>query len=524
MMPLSDIPSRWDIETDVVVVGYGYAGAVAAIEAHDAGCRSIILEKMPQPGGISICSGGGSRIARNAESAFRYLKATCGGTTPDAVLHAFAEGMTGIQDRMAELARVSGGRLETVEYPGNYPVEGFRDLGFVMVGEIPGFDAARHYPRARGLRGGARHFKVMDDNIAKRKIPVSLETPVERLIQAPDGRVVGVVARRQGQRLTVHASRGVILACGGFEAAEDLKLQYLQGTPILSAAVRGNTGDGIRMAQAVGASLWHMWHYHGTYGFRHPDRAYPFGIRPWRLPDWNPEYPAPRSMEMPWIVVDRNGRRYMNEYPPYLHDMGHRPMEHYDPVALNFPRIPSTLIFDEEGRKQHPMGIPAFNDVEAFYEWSPDNLKEVELGILKRAETLEQVASAIGASPQQLRETVERWNRTCADGADREFGRPVQSLRPIATPPFYFGSVWPVVSNTQGGPVHDEHWRILNPFGDAIPGLYEAGELGGIFGFLYLAGGNLAECYIGGQRAARHAARSEPVRATRLHSVAGSLG
>lgn len=519
MTRLSDIPSSWDLETDIVVVGYGYAGAISAIEAHDAGCRTIILEKMRQPGGISICSGGGSRIAFNADSAFRYLKATCNGTTPDAVLRAFAEGMTGIKERMADLARVSGGKLEALEYPGNYPVEGYRDLGFVMIGEIPGFDQHRYYPQVRGLRGGARHFKVMEDNIALRKIPVSMETPVERLIQAPDGRVIGVIARRQGQRITVHASRGVILACGGFEAAEDLKRQYLQGDTILSAAVRGNTGDGIRMAQTAGAALWHMWHYHGTYGFRHPDAAYPFGIRPWRLPDWNRDYPAPRSMEMPWVLVDKRGRRYMNEYPPYLHDMGHRPMEHYDPVALDFPRVPSTLIFDEEARKMHPMGIPAFNDPEAFYEWSPDNLKEVELGILKRAETLDELATAIQVPPTELRATIDRWNHACVVGLDSEFGRPVQSLRQVRTPPYYFGSVWPVVSNTQGGPVHDEHWRILNGFGETIPGLYEAGELGGIFGFLYLAGGNLAECYIGGQRAARHAAQNQRARTEKLHVI-----
>ena len=521
MTPLSNIPSTWDVETDVVVVGYGYAGAVSAIESHDLGSRTVILEKMPHAGGISICSGGGSRIASNAESAFSYLKATCNGTTPDTVLRAFAEGMTGIKDRMADFARVSGGRLDYIEYPGNYPFEGFRDLGFVMIGEIPGFEPTRYYPKVRGLRGGARHFKVMEDNVALRKIPVWLETAVERLVQAPDGRVIGVIARRQGQRVTIHASQGVILACGGFEAAEDLKRQYLQGTTILSAAVRGNTGDGIRMAQSAGAALWHMWHYHGTYGFRHPDGKYPFGIRPWRLPDWNPEYPAPRSMEMPWIVVDKLGRRYMNEYPPYLHDMGHRPMEHYDPVRLEFPRIPSTLIYDEDSRKLHPMGIPAFNDSEAFYEWSADNLKEVDLGILKRADSIEDLAAQIHVPLEELRATIVRWNRACEEGKDMDYGRPAQSLRKIAKPPYYFGSVWPVVSNTQGGPVHDEHWRVLNAYGEAIPGLYEAGELGGIFGFLYLAGGNLAECYIGGQRAAQHAARNQHMRAAKLHAVSG---
>ena len=74
----------------------------------------------------------------------------------------------------------------------------------------------------------------------------------------------------------------------------------------------GNTGDGILMAQAVGAALWRMWHYHGVYGFKHPDPAYPFGIRPKRLPDWIPGENARADVKMPWIIVDRSGRRYMS--------------------------------------------------------------------------------------------------------------------------------------------------------------------------------------------------------------------
>ena len=67
-----------------------------------------------------------------------------------------------------------------------------------------------------------------------------------------------------------------------------MQAQYWPGGPALNAAYRHNTGDGIRMAQAVGADLWHMWHYHGAYGFPPPDPAYPYGVRVKRLPDWTP--------------------------------------------------------------------------------------------------------------------------------------------------------------------------------------------------------------------------------------------
>jgi succinate dehydrogenase/fumarate reductase flavoprotein subunit len=82
---------------------------------------------------------------------------------------------------------------------------------------------------------------------------------------------------------------------------------------------------------------------------------------------------------------------------------------------------------------------------------------------------------------------------------------------PLDAPPFYVGQVWPLVINTQGGPVHNARQEVLNPYGEAIPGLYAAGELGSVFGHLYLSGGNLAECMIGGRIAGREAAGREPI-------------
>ena len=92
----SEARERWDEAADVVVVGYGYAGAVAAIEAHDAGADVLLIEKMPDPGGISITSGGNVRIVEDAEEGFRHLQATNAATTPDPVLRALAAGMADI--------------------------------------------------------------------------------------------------------------------------------------------------------------------------------------------------------------------------------------------------------------------------------------------------------------------------------------------------------------------------------------------------------------------------------------------
>jgi succinate dehydrogenase/fumarate reductase flavoprotein subunit len=285
-----------------------------------------------------------------------------------------------------------------------------------------------------------------------------------------------------------------------------MQRQYWQLNPVMTAAFRGNTGDGIRMAQDVGADLWHMWHFHGSYGFRHPDPAFPFGIRTKRLPDWVPEH-SETNAQMSWILVDGEGGRFMNEYQPYLQDTGHRALDVMNPDTQQYPYIPCYMIVDDPGRKMYPLGGVVFNDREVEpYEWSGDNLKEVELGILRKAESLAELADHIGCAPAKLEASIVKWNTACAAGEDDDFKRPSQSMTPITSAPYFVGEIWPVVSNTQGGPVHDARQRVLNSYGEPIPGLYEAGEVGSIWGHLYMSGANLSECFIGGRIAGREVA------------------
>src|SRR6478609_2212918 len=104
---------------DIIVVGYGLAGAVSAIEACDAGARVLLLEKDPTPGGISICAGGGSRITTDENMAFEYLKATNAGTTPDGVLRTFARGLVDLPDYFRKLAEPVGAKTSITMTKGN---------------------------------------------------------------------------------------------------------------------------------------------------------------------------------------------------------------------------------------------------------------------------------------------------------------------------------------------------------------------------------------------------------------------
>ena len=511
----SEARERWDEAADVVVVGYGYAGAVAAIEAHDAGADVLLIEKMPDPGGISITSGGNVRIVEDAEEGFRHLQATNAATTPDPVLRALAAGMADIPAYFEKLARVSGATINRRQADGNYPFPGTKTFGYVSIDHVPGFDAERTYPFVSSYvpihrAAGVRLFKVLEDNVSSRRLRIALSTAAARLITGVQGEICGVVAQRDGRVLAIKARRAVVLACGGFEANPEMQRQYWQEKPVLNAAYMGNTGDGILMAQAVGAALWHMWHYHGVYGFKHPDPAYPFGIRPKRLPDWIPGESARPDVKVPWIIVDRRGCRYMNEYQPYTQDTTWRAMAVFDGQSMTYPRIPSYMIMDEPGRGAYPVASPTFNDRRFKFAWSEKTLRELESRILRKCNSHSELAAAMNVREEVLAATIGQWNAGCEAGEDTVYGRPPTSMLKIATPPYYCAEVWPVCSNTHGGPVHDAEQRILNAFGEPIPRLFAAGELGGVFGHLYMSGGNLAECFVGGWTAGRNAARLTP--------------
>ncbi len=492
------------LAADVVVVGCGYAGAVAAIAAHDAGARVLLLEKTAEPGGISVCSFGGVRVAQDAGAALHYLERTNGDTAPIAVLAALAEGMASLPERIESLARAVGGSTIYRPSPGNYPFPGNETFGFVEIEALPGFDAASLYPHVRGAPGGPLMFEALARNLALRGIAPRCGARAGALT-VTNGRVTGLEAVIDGGTCAIRAG-AVILACGGFEGDAGMQRQFWPEHPVLNAAYRANTGDGIRMAQAAGADLWHMWHYHGSYGFRHPDQAFPFGIRTKRLPDWQPGAPPEKEARMPWILLDRRGRRFMNEYDPYMQDTGARPLVRFDPLTQQPMANPAWLIADAEGLAAMPFGRPTWHERGVGFEWGNDNRAALEAGILRLTPDLAALAAATDLAVAVLGETLASWNAAVEAGVDREWGRPPRSMMPILTPPFVLGAVHPIVSNTQGGPVHDERQRVLRPDGTPIPGLYAAGELGSVFGHLYMSGGNIAECFVGGRIAGINAA------------------
>ncbi len=210
---------------------------------------------------------------------------------------------------------------------------------------------------------------------------------------------------------------------------------------------------------------------------------------------------------MSWILVDRAGRRFMNEYEPYMQDTGHRAFEGFDFARGRAPRIPAVLIADADGDALYPLSAPTWHDAAVAARFGALSSREFDAAIVGRFGSLADIAARFGLDAAVLEAEVAAWNALVESGAEDRFGRPARGRAPIRRPPFRAAPVVPVVSNTQGGPAHDEEQRVLDPYGTPIPGLFEAGEVGSVFGHVYMSGGNLAECFVGGRIAGWNAAQ-----------------
>jgi succinate dehydrogenase/fumarate reductase flavoprotein subunit len=439
---------------------------------------------------------------RDAGEAVKYLTKTQGGRVKDALIHAFAKGLSEIEAYLKKLATVNGATVEIVNegHAGIYDFPGRETIYSIRITDVPGFSGYDWTYTGKNLFG-QRFFKILLDNIARRKIDIRTEAPAESLITNDAGEVVGLWATIKGKRTSIKASKAVILASGGFEFNEKLKKEYFEAMPIYSMGNPGNTGDGILMAQKVGAALWHMWHFHGSYGFKFDDFDAAFRITPGGAR--NPTRP------ISWIVVDKAGKRFMNELHPACQDTAARPLGFFDPEIVDYPRIPGRMIFDEEGRKLSRIANPLTSHPEHRYVWSEDNLAEVERGWIKKYDTIEALAEGEGFEPETIKATLDRWAEIVETKNDGDHSRPPGTLYPVSTPPYYAVPVWPILTNTQGGPEHDEKQRVLDAFGAPINRLYAVGECGSFFAHLYLLGGNLSEVVISGRIAGTDAAGLE---------------
>lgn len=492
----------WDAEFDVLICGFGCAGASAAIEAYDtdSSARILLVEKAPAKfaGGNARVSGQSLLIPRDAQALKSYQRAmSTSNPIPESILDEWSNRMVRLEPWLQQIAADAG-----AEY--------LRGAGFSereVVLEFPEFgasDAVSHTATILPLPSGV--WLALKANVEKRKIPVWYESPIVDLIQDPDTlEVFGAWINHNGKRKAVRATRGVIMAVGGYEADPYMQRNYYGLGNVVPLGTPYNTGDGVRILQKAGAEMWHLRNQGQSGGIwpgiKAPDQQTSY-LRNFMLPAFS------------WIDVDSSGRRFYGEtnelqLTHYKQKMHGRwvdvPLHIADSVHM---------IFDETTRQagRLVMQVMTWSAVVHDYEWSEDNSAEIESGLIKRADDIASLATQIGLDPVALTEEVGSYNAACAAGVDDAHGRMPATLQPIANGPFYAVPITPAIVCTGGGARRDMDGRVYDHGGKVIPRLFEAGELGSMISDLYQNGSYLTEGMITGRGAARAALALEPAK------------
>ncbi|KAF5048114.1 Urocanate reductase [anaerobic digester metagenome] len=498
-----------DVEktTDVVIIGGGGAGLSAAMSAHENGAKVIVLEKMSRLGGNTIISGAAYNAAdpkRQAALTMTDLeKKTVEGilemTFDDAKVKTWQETLkqewkeytdskkTTLFDSpsMHKLQTYLGGdkkgnpELIDVLCENTYPTiewleaKGmlFKDYIFTVLG---GLWSRAHKPE-KPL--GTGFVQTYEDYIEKNKadIEVLLDTKAEDLVME-GGKIVGVIAQGKTGKVTVRASKGVIIATGGFGANVEMRNKYNTSlwpdlTNIKTTNHTGATGDGIAMAEKVNAGFTGMEYI----------QLLPMGDPETGSLSGNIEQGVQNR-----IFVNKEGKRFVDE--------GAR----RDVMTKALMEQTDSYMWVIVDKNSYPTGdtINNFNE-------SIDDL--VAAGRAFKGETLEELAGKIGVDPAAFVKSVEDFNKA-VDGAKDEFGRTLFDKK-LDTAPFYAGARVPTVHHTMGGITIDAQAHVLDQDGKAIPGLYAAGEVtGGIHGTNRLGGNALADINVFGRIAGQNAA------------------
>lgn len=479
----------YDMSTDVVVIGYGGAGAAAAIAAYDRGAEVLVLEKMRAGGGNTKISGGAIALPRQKEY-IRYLEKLNYNSTPRHILERFVDEGLKVEDWFKEL----GGDLADATYLRVTIPPVASGMGWK---HIPGseYGTKKHVKSktvtlTAGDPPGLRLWNFLSSNVERRGIKLLTNTSAKDLLTNSEHEIIGVIAESGGKEIAIMARKAVILACGGYEYNEAMKWDYLAAKPVVANGNPGNTGDGIKMAQKIGADLWHMANLSCSPGFK--------------TPEFESAFPVKFYSEN-FIFVDKYGKRFTDEASIEGHDYG-KVFSWFDSHKIEYPRIPLYCIFDEVLRRKAPIYDNVLGLNRDKYKWSLDNSEEIRKGWIKQGKTVGELADRIPVDKANLESTVKKYNEYCKAGRDPEFGRAKEYLSPLANPPYYALPIWPALYNTQGGPRRDEEARVLDVEGKPISRLYAAGELGSIWGTLYQGGSNIAECLVFGRIAGRNAA------------------
>lgn len=473
----------FDLHTDIVVVGFGGAGASAALEARRAGSDVIVLERTSGGGGSTMMSAcemylggsGGTRLQKDlgfedsSENFFQYLM-TCFGERSDPVrVRMFVDGAAehfdwaeslGVTYKRAffpgrDVVAMTG---DSLQYTGNEKSWPFTETSTAV--------PRGHLPADADHSGGQVFMRALLQRVEEAGADIRVDVRVQQLVQDNRGRIRGVVAKIDGDRKYILARKGVILTTGGFIMNETMTKHYL---PHLDSICTrhgnpGDTGDGILMGMAAGANVINM------------EQAF-VGIA---------HYPPPQLTF--GIFVNKQGQRFINE-DIYLARLGHYATQQQDGAIYMFI---DNKHFDR----------PAYLQTE----------------IVAVGESVVEVETEAGFPAGSLTHTVDFYNRHAAQGKDPLFHKASEWLQPFDQPPYALVSyklseIKPPVF-TLGGLEVQPTGEVLTPDGAIIPGLFAAGRtVAGIprTSAGYASGMSVADVTFFGRVAGKQAAAKTPL-------------
>ena len=457
-----------ELSADVIVVGGGGAGMAAATRLAQLGKSVILVEKSGFLGGAISVSGGnqvvmGSQLQidngvadDSVESMVADFEANGANKNNKEILTLFAENVGATTDWLVASCGI------TFE-------EGLHQLG--------------EYSHNRELAytgGGAGFAEAMRKAVEEAGVQVLLNTKAESLI-ADNGTVTGVKAASSDADYTLTAG-DVVLATGGYGANKDMLTDEMKSALYYGPA--SSTGEGIQMAQAVGAQTANM-----EYGKRYPNgievsEGMAKSTIAGNIVGWT----------MSAILVNKDGNRVVNE------------------------KASNRTILEEE-LKQEGGELYLLLDAETFEAWkaklAPAGISDADIEkyleangtttpVFAHGETLEEAAAAAGINADNLKATVEKYNSFVAKGSDDDFGRAATYLtKTIGEGPYYIVEQKPRFATTMGGLVINTSMQVLNEAGEPISGLYAAGEnCGQVMGDDSPSGANNAWALTSGKLAA----------------------
>jgi 3-oxo-5alpha-steroid 4-dehydrogenase len=476
-IPASSV-TTWDDEADVVIAGFGIAGAAAAVEAARSGVDVLVLERTGSWGGAAAMAGGFIYLGGGTP-----IQKACGFSDSVQNMAAFlnvAMGPGADEKRIADYCEHSVAHFDWLvdcgvvfkpEFFGEPGWEPMGDQGLMYSGGEDSYPfntvatpAPRgHVPQMQNKKQGEASagfmlMKPLVETATAAGARARYDVRVQALV-VDDGRVVGIRARQYGTEVFVRARRGVVLAMGSFAYNEAMVAQYaplIAGRP--ASAVEQHDGQAIRMAQALGADLAHM------------DAAeVAIFIDPQQL--------------VRGILVNERGQRFVAE-DTYPGRVGQLTLYHQNNTAY--------LIIDGDAQE------------EAMASLSPRLMLRPPTWV---ADSVADLEAEIGLPPGSLQSTVAAYNDAAARGEDPLLHKKAKWIKPIGTPVGAIDLRESTGGFTLGGLLTTLDGEVLHVSGEPIPGLFAAGRcIAGLAAWGYASGVSLGDGSFYGRRAGRSAA------------------